>query len=111
MQRYVKKPLLIDGKKFDLRLYVLITGFSPIKAYLANEGLARLCTHNYKSPAAGNLKNLFAHLTNYSLNKESDKYKQPGEDFMTSQDGSKRLLTATWQALEEAGSDITAIQE
>lgn len=30
VQRYVKTPLLLDKKKFDLRLYVLITGYDPI---------------------------------------------------------------------------------
>ena len=44
VQRYIKNPMLLDGKKFDLRLYVLIVGFEPINAYLANEGLVRLCT-------------------------------------------------------------------
>jgi glutathione synthase/RimK-type ligase-like ATP-grasp enzyme len=48
VQRYIKTPLLLDNKKFDLRLYVLITGFNPVKAYLADEGLARLCTEDYK---------------------------------------------------------------
>ncbi len=48
VQRYIKTPLLLDDKKFDLRLYVLIFGFNPIKAYLADEGLARLCTEDYK---------------------------------------------------------------
>jgi glutathione synthase/RimK-type ligase-like ATP-grasp enzyme len=48
VQRYIKTPLLLDGKKFDLRLYVLICGFDPIRAYLADEGLARLCTEDYK---------------------------------------------------------------
>jgi len=30
VQRYIKTPLLLEKKKFDLRLYVLIKGFNPI---------------------------------------------------------------------------------
>jgi len=30
VQRYIKTPLLLDNKKFDLRLYVLIVGLDPI---------------------------------------------------------------------------------
>lgn len=48
VQRYIKTPILIDKKKFDLRLYVLIRGFNPIEAYLCDEGLARLCTEDYR---------------------------------------------------------------
>lgn len=48
VQRYIKTPLLIDNKKFDLRLYVVIVGLDPIHAYLADEGLARLCAENYR---------------------------------------------------------------
>ena len=44
VQRYIDKPLLVNGFKFDLRLYVVICGFDPIHAYLADEGLARFCT-------------------------------------------------------------------
>lgn len=47
VQRYVKSPLLIDKKKFDLRVYALISGFNPITTYVAREGLARFCTSNY----------------------------------------------------------------
>lgn len=50
VQRYVKTPLLLDGKKFDLRLYVLIKGYDPVEAYLADEGLVRVCTENYRMP-------------------------------------------------------------
>jgi tubulin polyglutamylase TTLL11 len=103
--------MLLDGKKFDLRLYVLIVGFDPIKVYLADEGLARLCTQDYKKPTAANLKNMFVHLTNFSLNKESDKYKAPTEDFLTDDSGSKRLLTSAWKVLEEAGHDVEEIKE
>ena len=41
---------MIEKKKFDVRLYVLIRGIDPIEAYLFEEGMARFCTHNYKKP-------------------------------------------------------------
>lgn len=50
LQRYIDNPLLIDKKKFDMRLYVLIRGINPIEAYLYKEGMVRFCTHNYKKP-------------------------------------------------------------
>ena len=74
--------MLIENKKFDLRLYVMIKSFDPIEAYLANEGLARLCTENYKQPTTNNMKKMFMHLTNFSLNKNSENYKAPTEDFL-----------------------------
>ena len=44
VQRYLSKPLLLDGIKFDLRVYVVVMGFNPVKAFICDEGLARFCT-------------------------------------------------------------------
>jgi tubulin polyglutamylase TTLL4 len=73
VSKYVSKPHLIRGYKYDLRLYVLVTGFDPVKIYLFKDGLVRLATVQY-STAKSSLKQRFVHLTNYSVNKKADTY-------------------------------------
>lgn len=69
---YIDRPLLINGKKFDMRMYVLVSSFHPLRAYLYEEGLARFATENYTNDA-NVLKNKFVHLTNFSINKRNTK--------------------------------------
>ncbi|XP_030567334.1 probable tubulin polyglutamylase TTLL1 isoform X1 [Drosophila novamexicana] len=70
ISKYIDNPLLIGGKKFDLRLYVLVTTFNPIKAYLYNEGFCRFCTQRYDQTE---IDNVFMHLTNVSIQKNNVK--------------------------------------
>lgn len=44
ISRYVDNPLLIGGKKFDLRIYVLVTSYRPLRAYQYVHGFARYST-------------------------------------------------------------------
>ena len=72
VQKYIPRPLLIEGLKFDLRLYVLLTGIDPIRLFLYKDGLVRLATLPYKVPKDNNIDKLFMHLTNYSVNRRSE---------------------------------------
>ena len=80
VQRYLHKPLLIDGLKFDLRIYLLITGVDPLRMYVHQKGFARLAVHKYRSPVGSNLKNMYMHLTNYAINKYHEDYESGDED-------------------------------
>ena len=73
MSKYVSKPHLLRGFKYDLRIYILVTSYEPLKAYIFREGLVRLATQPY-STTKGSLKKRFVHLTNYSINKYAENY-------------------------------------
>jgi len=55
VQEYIDKPLLVDGFKCDLRIYVLITSCSPLRVFLFNDGLLRMGTERYIAPTDNNL--------------------------------------------------------
>ena len=76
VQRYVNNPYLINNTKFDLRLYVIITGINEgnMQAFLCDEAIVRFCTDEYEKAAPSNFKNLYQHLTNYSINKGSKNF-------------------------------------
>jgi tubulin polyglutamylase TTLL6/13 len=61
--------MLIDGSKFDLRVYVLVRSLDPLRIYVYEEGLCRLATSKYSKPNENNFRNDRMHLTNYAINK------------------------------------------
>ena len=72
ISKYVPNPFLINGLKFDLRIYVAVTSMDPWRIYIYNEGLARFAVDQYDSSLAKDL--LSGHLTNFSLNKKNEKF-------------------------------------
>jgi tubulin polyglutamylase TTLL6/13 len=99
-QRYIKKPLLIEGFKFDLRLYMLVSSCKPLELYLFNDGLTRLCTTQYVKPTNENMSERCMHLTNYAINKKSENF-EFNEDADDDGAGSKRSLRWFMKWLEE----------
>lgn len=68
VQRYIKNPLLINGYKFDMRIYVVVTSVNPLEAFLYRDGFGRFSTIPFSlDPTDKN--NKYIHLTNVSIQK------------------------------------------
>ncbi len=104
VQRYIHNPYLMDGLKFDLRIYVLVYGCDPLRIYIYKEGLARLATEPYVPPLSSNLGNMFMHLTNYAINKNSENFVF-NTDAEHADVGNKRSLTFVWKYIDEHGGN------
>ncbi|KAJ2949676.1 hypothetical protein O0L34_g15603 [Tuta absoluta] len=99
-QVYLAKPYLVDGYKFDIRVYTLITSCDPLRIFVYNEGLVRFATSRYADPNVTNTTNVFMHLTNYALNKHSRTYVYDSEA------GSKRKISTLNKILLSQGIDL-----
>lgn len=71
VQKYIIKPFLISGYKFDLRLYAIVTSFHPFRLYIYHEGIVRFSTEQFD---LSKLDNHFSHLTNTTINKTGPHY-------------------------------------
>ena len=76
IQKYIEKPFLYNGRKFDIRIWVLLT--HKMTAYIFKEGHLKLSSINYDLDS----NNSFVHITNYSLQKYNrffEKYEKGNE--------------------------------
>ena len=103
---YIYNPHLINGKKYDLRIYLLITGFTPLKIYLFNDGLTRFCSEEYDlNPEKMNDR--YIHLTNYSINKTSVNFEQ--NDSVNEEFGEKWTLSTLKNYFEKNGLNFNEV--
>lgn len=61
--------MLLDSKKFDLRVYVLVISIDPLIVLMYDKILVRVANKEYQLPSNDNYKDNFIHLTNYSVGK------------------------------------------
>ena len=104
------KPYLIDGLKFDMRIYCLVYGVDPLRVFVFREGLARFATEEYIGPYRNNLDNLYMHLTNYAINKNAHNFQQNENEDGTGRTH-KRSLKEIYKFMEMKGIDTEAIME
>ncbi|KAL0275035.1 UNVERIFIED_CONTAM: hypothetical protein PYX00_003025 [Menopon gallinae] len=108
VQKYIAKPYLINGSKFDLRLYVLMTSIHPLRIYLYDDGLVRFASVKYSEDVEC-LSDRFMHLTNYSINKLSTQY-CANEDASSCR-GHKWTLKALWTYLTKQGVNVKVLRK
>jgi len=81
-----------------MRIYIIVTCFEPLKAYIFENGLVRLATQPY-STAKGSLKKRYIHLTNFSINKKAENYKKnvtTGETESTATTPEESEMSSKW---------------
>ena len=95
---------LINGLKFDLRIYVIITGRNEkeMQVFLADDGIARFCSEIYENAAPENLKNIYMHVTNFNINKYSKKCVDDStvKDVLKPNNANKRTLKAVLEEIK-----------
>jgi tubulin polyglutamylase TTLL9 len=73
VQKYIANPYTLGGKKFDMRIYALVTSFAPLTVYVYRSGFCRFSASRYSTEKA-DLVNNFVHLTNVAIQKTADNY-------------------------------------
>ena len=72
VQKYIDKPLLINKRKFDIRVFAMLTCFNGIiRGYYYEDGYLRTSSKEYST---SKLKNRFVHLTNDAIQKHCNDY-------------------------------------
>lgn len=79
VQKYIENPLLVKNRKFDLRIWVLVTSLNPLTIWFWDKPYVRFPAADYN---AENLDDRFIHLTNNSVAKNAKNLKTLGDGNM-----------------------------
>lgn len=69
VQQYIRRPLLVNERKFDFRVYVCVTSYDPLVAYIHHSGLVRFAAKKYDTTEK-DITDVYSHLTNYSVGRK-----------------------------------------
>jgi hypothetical protein len=100
------------GYKFDLRLYVVVTSFKPLEAFIYKEGFARVSTQKY-SLDPSDTDNKFIHLTNSSIQKQNASGATDDNPVYSADGGGSKIALhgddGLWAKLGRHGIDCLAV--
>jgi tubulin polyglutamylase TTLL1 len=72
IQKYIERPFLINRRKFDIRLYAMITSINGVmQAYYYREGYLRTASKVYST---ADMEDKYIHLTNDAIQKNCEGY-------------------------------------
>lgn len=72
IQKYIEQPLLINNRKFDIRIWVL---YYQSKLYVSKDGYIRTACEEF-SINDNDITDQYIHLTNNAIQKNAEKYGQ-----------------------------------
>ena len=98
LQKYITDPLLINNRKFHLRLYLVVSNLHPLQVLLHREGLVLLASRNYTSSAEA-FGDPAVHLTNAAV---ADRSGQQSSS-------NSILLSELWEVLSSRGIDVHSV--
>ncbi|XP_065828525.1 probable tubulin polyglutamylase TTLL9 isoform X2 [Oscarella lobularis] len=96
VSRYIENPCLIGGRKFDIRVYVLVNSYIPLKAWLYRSGFARFSNTRF---SLDTITDSFIHLTNVAIQKTAPDY-DPEKGCKWSLQQLRTYLTAEYGYME-----------
>ncbi|KAI9337992.1 tubulin-tyrosine ligase family-domain-containing protein [Obelidium mucronatum] len=68
VQKFIENPLKVNGCRFDLRVYVAVTSFNPLRIYMFQEGIIKyIKASEYKHDPVGQkttLTSILRHISN-----------------------------------------------
>jgi len=64
VQKYIERPLLLKGRKFDIRQWVLVTAWEPLEAFVFSSAYLKLCGSQF---SLQDIQDNMKHLSNFSI--------------------------------------------
>jgi hypothetical protein len=80
VQKYIADPLLVEGRKFDFRIYMLVASVEPL-VVLYHDGFLRVSLADFDNYS----QEAYAHITNTALAKDYARHRDDEEELLDDQ--------------------------